>query len=86
MKHTGVVDLGAVRNVLSVWDEVRAHLVKGEVDRFHVTLGGPDGNETVYIGGVFKEDAEAWLRSALRMSAIRMMKEDEPPKFCSSQS
>lgn len=84
MKSTNVVNLGQRRDILAIWNEVRTELLAGNVDRFLVTLGSPSGEETVYIGGVFKEDPEAALGAALKMSAIRMMEEDEPV-FVNSQ-
>jgi hypothetical protein len=85
VKYSNVVNLGQVRDILAVWDEVRDHLISGEVDRFQVTLGSPTGKETVYLGGVFKEDGMAAISAALKMSMIRMMEEDEPPKFVNSK-
>lgn len=77
MKHTRVVQLGKVRDLLAEWEKVRHGILAGEVDGFHTALRRGK-RETVYIGGVFKEDSEAVTRIILKASVARMLAEDQP--------
>ena len=49
----------------------------GRVTDFSVTLRG-GGKETIYVGGLYKEDSAEAARVALRMSMARMFMEDQP--------
>lgn len=75
--RTTVRNLGQVRDLLAEWDRVRSGIVAGRVCAFHVTLCDGD-SETIYIGGAYKDDPERALRAVLRVSAARMLAEDDP--------
>lgn len=79
MKNTKIVHLGAVRDALAVLEKLRAAVIAGEITAFHAALQHANGDETVYLGGVYRNDPEAALKSALRASAVRALMEDDPP-------
>lgn len=74
-----VVNLGQVRDLLAEWDKVKAHIVSGNIAGFHAAFRDTEQNETVFMGGVYRDDPSAAARSALRMSAYRTLTEDTPP-------
>ena len=65
---------------MAEWIKVKEHILNNEVQGFHTSIMGPDGRETVYIGGAHKQSAEAALKAALRVSAARVLAEDVPPR------
>lgn len=77
MKNTKVIQLGRVRDLLGEWEKVRRGILAGEIDGFHTALRRGK-RETIYMGGVFKEDGEAAARAALKASISRMLSEDPP--------
>lgn len=79
MKNTKIVDLGQIRDVFAEWEKVRQHLATRKVRGFQITLIGDDESETVYMGGVYKEDPLRALSAALKSSAARALAEDPPP-------
>lgn len=81
METTNVVNLGQVRNLLAEWEKVREHIVAGSIEGWAATIRSKAGVETVYLGGVYREDSQLALSAGLRLSAARMMEEDEPPKL-----
>jgi hypothetical protein len=82
---SNVVNLGQVRNLLAEWDKVREHIIAGDIAGWAATIRNNSGRETVYLGGVFRNDSRLTLSAALRMSTARVMEEDEPPAFANSQ-
>lgn len=76
--NTKVVNLGVVRDLLAELDKVRAAVISGEVCGFHAAMQDADGRETIYLGGVYRQDPEAALKGALRASMARAMMDDAP--------
>jgi hypothetical protein len=72
-----VVNLGPVRDLLTEWDKVRQAIVARRVDGFYVDLLS-DGEETIFLGGIYKTDPSAALQAVLNISATRVMQEDPP--------
>lgn len=81
MKNSKIVDLGMVRDALAEVDKLRSALISGKVTGFHAALEHPDGTQTVYLGGVYRNKPEAALKAAMRASAARMMAADDPPSL-----
>lgn len=73
-----VVKLGMVRDLLAEWEKVRRHILAGETAGFHSMFCDSDGQETLFLGGVYKEDPEKALKATLKVSAARVLDEDEP--------
>lgn len=87
MKNTKVVNLGRVRNLYAEWEKVREHFRSEAISGFQLSVIGANGKETLYVGGVYKEEPKRALRSLLRISAVRTLTEDEPleaPEFRAS--
>jgi hypothetical protein len=74
-----VVRLGPVRDLKSQWEAVRNSVVQGKVTGFYLVLMGPNGQETMYCGGSYKADPMAAAGAALKLSAARVLEEDDPP-------
>lgn len=79
MNKTKVVDLGTVRDLLAEWERVRSHILAGGIAGFQVAFCGENTNETIFVGGTYKDNPTAALRVALKMSAARVLTEDPPP-------
>jgi hypothetical protein len=79
-----VIDLGQVRSLDADWKKVGEAIRHAEVTGFYLTLMGPSGKESMYIGGAYKRDPIKATSAALRMSAARMLREDIPPEFTNS--
>jgi hypothetical protein len=73
---TKIVHLGQVRDLLAEWEQVRQAILAGQVDGFHTALRRGTA-ETIYLGGVYKEDPHAAARAVLRVSIAHMLAEDE---------
>jgi hypothetical protein len=65
-----VVNLGEVKDLLASLEDLRQHILKGEIRAFAVTLQGPEGKETVYLGGVYKRDYASALMAGLKQSWV----------------
>ena len=81
MNKTKVVNLGKIRDLLAEWERVRQHIVSGEITGFQATFCDSASGETIFLGGVYKDDPAAALRAAMKLSAARTLREDVPPKF-----
>jgi hypothetical protein len=79
MKNTKIVDLGQIRDIVSEWGRVREHLATRKAKAFQLVLMGDDDEETVFIGGIYKQDPQRALSAALKCSAARALAEDPPP-------
>lgn len=82
---SNVVQMGTVRELLAQIDRLRAEVLAGDVSGWGGSVLFADGRETVYIGGNFRENAEAQARSMLKVSALRVMREDTPPKLAQAR-
>lgn len=81
-----VVNLGKVRDLRAEWKRVLEVMDGRQVTDFYVTLRSADGQESVYLGGVYKTDRSAALKAALKISAARVMVEDDDlPGFVNSK-
>lgn len=80
MKNTKIKNLGQIRELLHVWDEVRQGILSGSVRGISAALKFED-SESIYLGGHYREDPQAALGAALKASAARTLIEDEPPRF-----
>jgi hypothetical protein len=76
-----VVQLGPVRDLRAQWEAVRDAIVQGRVSGFYLTVMDGNGKEAMYVGGNYKADPMAAAGAALKMSAVRMSLEDEPPQI-----
>jgi hypothetical protein len=63
-----VVHLGEVRDLLTKWDEVRAAILRGEVDGFWVALRAPTGKEAIYMGGHYADNPGSAMKITMRVS------------------
>lgn len=79
-----VVRLGEVRDLLAEWEKVRSGIACAEISGFSITVRKADGRETCYIGGHYRASPAAAARVALKMSALRVLEEDEPPRLTAS--
>ena len=74
-----VVNLGMVKDLLAEWDKVRAYIVAGKTGGFQtVFCDSQGGHETIFMGGLYRDDKNLAARAQLRMSAARMLSEDGP--------
>lgn len=78
-----VFNLGAARDLLTDWDEVRQRIVRGKVRAWTVSILNEDGQENVFLGGVYKTDSEAATKAGMRVSweqtKTAELAEDEEP-------
>jgi hypothetical protein len=87
VKNTKVVNLGKVRDLLAEWETVRKHILAGNISGFQsMFCDTTTGRETIYVGGVYREDPQKALKAMLRMSAARALTEDDPPQFSVNKS
>lgn len=82
---TKVVNLRQVRDLLAEWEKVRSAIAGGLVKGFHVALRDREQDETIYLGGVYRENPRLALGAILKASAARSQEEDEPPLFQASR-
>lgn len=76
MKNTKVVHLGAVRDLLTEWEVIRQHILKGKTKGWIGALRDEDGKDTIYVGGTFCDSSPDRLSAVLKMSAARVEIED----------
>lgn len=81
MKKTRIVDLGSVRDLLVEWEKVRASIIQGRTTGFQTTLMDESQEETVYLGGVYKQDPKLALSAILKTSAALVLTHDVPPRL-----
>jgi hypothetical protein len=76
--NTTVINLGKVRDMLVEWEKVRQQIVSGKISGFQTVFVDEKQRETIYLGGVYKNDPRAAMAAALKLSAARMLNEDAP--------
>lgn len=81
VKNTKIVNLGQVRDLLAEWEKVRAAIMTGKIDGWFAAFRDTEAQESIYMGGVYKEDPQEALKAALRVSAARTLIEDEPSRL-----
>jgi hypothetical protein len=74
-----IVNLGLIKDLLAEWDRVRSHIVSGDITGFQTVFLDSDSHESIFTGGVCKDDPRAALKAALRLSMARTLSEDTPP-------
>jgi hypothetical protein len=79
--HTRVVNIGKVRDLLVEWEKVRQHITAGRITGFQTVLCDGLDRETIYSGGVYRDDPQAGIAATLKLSAARMLEEDEPARL-----
>jgi hypothetical protein len=80
-----VVQLGPIRDLTDEWEKVRQHFVSGKVTGFSITLRDDQGREAIYMAGHYKRSPKDAARVAMRMSAARVMAEDDPLPLTGTQ-
>jgi hypothetical protein len=80
--HTRVVNIGKVRDLLMEWEKVRRHITAGRITGFQTVFCDSQDRETIYLGGVYRENPQAGIAATLKLSAARMLEEDEPARLC----
>lgn len=76
-----VVQLGSVRELLMLVDELRGRILAGKTTDIHATLMNDGGEENVIASGVYVNDPQLAIRAILNASARRMLAQDDPPKL-----
>jgi hypothetical protein len=81
MQANNVVYMGSVRDLLSELDKLRSDILAGEVEGWGGSVKFTDGREVTYLGGTFKGNSAERARAMLRVSAARVLHEEEtiPP-------
>lgn len=77
--ETRVVNLGNVRSLLAEWEKVRQHILKRRITGFQTVFRDSENAEAIFFGGVYKDDPQAALAATLKLSAAKVLEEDEPP-------
>lgn len=75
---TNVVNLTTIREMLNEWERVRLRIISGDVSGFQAALMSLKRDETLHAAGCYVRDSNLAARASLRMSAARMMVEDQP--------
>jgi hypothetical protein len=66
--NAAVVDLQTCRDLLEAWETVRSQIVKGEIHALAVCAKNRSGEETVIFAGDYKDEPDAALSAAMRLS------------------
>jgi hypothetical protein len=75
--HTRVVNIGKVRDLLVEWEKVRQRITSGQITGFQTVFCDGTNNETIFMGGVYRDDPQAGIAATLKLSAARMLDDDE---------
>lgn len=82
MPHTTkIIDLGQIRDIRAEWAKVAHLLSNTKIRGFNLTLLDENGDEAIFLGGTYKADPHEAVKALLRMSAARVLAEDEPPQI-----
>lgn len=85
MNRVRVINLGQTRELLAEWDKVRAAILAGHLSGFHAGVRTTLGVDTIFLGGVFRDDPMAAMHGILRASAeCAMPPPSAPPAFVAS--
>lgn len=63
-----VIDLGECRELLARWDEVRQHILNGEIAGFTICMKDHRGREAVFLAGEYEKNPVLALKAAMEMS------------------
>lgn len=74
---SNVVYMGEVRDLLMELDKLRADVLAGDIRGWGGVVSRTDGREVIYLGGTFKTSSADRARAMLRVSAARVLREDE---------
>lgn len=77
-RTNNVVYMGAVRDLLAELDKLRANVLAGDIQGWGGVVKYADGREVAYLGGTFTTSSTDRARAMLKVSAARMLAEDEP--------
>lgn len=77
-RTSNVVYMGAVRDLLAELDNLRLDVLAGEIQGWGGVVKYAGGKDVVYLGGSFKASSTDRARAMLKVSAARMLAEDEP--------
>lgn len=69
MNEKQVINLGETRSLLAEWNEVRVSILAGQVSGFLAGVRTRNGEETVHLAGVYRDDPMEALRSMFRAAA-----------------
>jgi hypothetical protein len=86
VKHTKIINLGVVRNLLPEWLRVKQHIAQHKVSGWYTVMCDEEGREALYMGGVYKHEPARALQAALKISAARALIEDDPPQIAANTS
>lgn len=82
MKNVQVINLGETRELLAELDKARSAILAGHTAGFYAGRISSTGEEEVFLGGVFRENATAAVKSMLKAAAAdaraRRSPEDHP--------
>lgn len=78
MRTTNIINLGSVRDLLPEWMKVRNHITTEKVSGWYAVFRDEDGQETAFVGGVYKDNTSLATAALLKLSAARMLLEDDP--------
>lgn len=81
-----VVDLGPLRDMQADLATMRALIKKGAVRGYNLTVSIDQGEEVIFLGGIYKSDPMAALKAQLRMASARMLSEEEEPPLLQSRA
>jgi hypothetical protein len=81
MQANNIVYMASVRELLMELDKLRSDILAGEIEGWGGSVKFTDGREVTYLGGTFKGDSSERAKAMLRVSAVRVLHEDEtiPP-------
>lgn len=82
MTQSNVVYMAAVKDLLIELDKLRSDVLAGEIQGWGGVVRRSDGVEVVYLGGTFKTSSADRARAMLKVSAARVLREEEtiPPR------
>ena len=79
MNEAKVVHLGEVRSLLTQLEQVRSLIVECRLEGIHLTVREIGGAEQTFAAGVYFDNHEAALLSALKTARKKMLKEEKKP-------
>lgn len=89
MNNAKVVHLGETRRLLAEWNEVRVAILAGRVAGFQAGVKTVNGEETIYLAGVYRQDPMLAVRGLFQAARdakqIAEEAEEAPPVFRASQ-
>lgn len=85
MKNVQVINLGETRELLAELDRTRAAILAGHLAGFYAGRLSTTGEGKLFLGGVFRDNPSAAVKSMLKAAAAdartRSLPEEENPAF-----